>query len=239
MKVQPIKNDAIVAEILETLETRKDRYSKRLLVLFALGIFTGLRISDIVRLRVENVRGDYIRLREEKTGKQQNILIGKDLRIILDNYIDGKKDDDYLLASRVHRKDGTQKPISTRQALYDMKKIAAIGGIAAPFGCHSMRKTYGYQMYKENKMPIEALRQQFNHASEAVTRRYIGVDEDERNKYVNTLHYNNYRPMRTKHKPGHRRDSKPLYTCWQDRTENGKKYGETLRAKAEGKKNKD
>lgn len=197
--VQPIKNPARVKAILEGLEADKTWHGRRMYLLFATGIFTGLRISDIVKLKAGNVRGEYLRLREQKTGKRQSIYINKALRAIYDARLEGMADDDYIFPSRKKDYDGQVKHISTRAAAYDMKIIAKRFGISDPFACHSMRKTYGYQLYNGGHgATLEELRQQFNHSKEAVTRRYIGVDEEIRNKHVKRLEFDGYMPEGSK-----------------------------------------
>ena len=194
--VQPIKNPATVKRILEGLENDKSWHGSRMYLLFATGIFTGLRISDIVRLKVGNVTGEYIRLREQKTGKKQSIYINKALRAIYDARLKDKGEGEYIFASRKKGTNGEQQPITTRAAAYDMKTIARRFGIKEPFACHSMRKTYGYQLYNGGHgATLEELRMQFNHSKEAVTRRYIGVDEEIRNKHVKKLEFDGYMPQ--------------------------------------------
>lgn len=193
--VQPIKNPARVRVILEGLERDKSWHGRRMYLLFATGVFTGLRISDIVKLKAGHVRGEYLRLREQKTGKRQSIYINRALRAIYDERLSELSDDDYIFPSRKKDGNGNEKPISTRAAAYDMKVIAKRFGIKEPFACHSMRKTYGYQLYNGGQgATLEELRIQFNHSKEAVTRRYIGVDEEMRNKHVRNLQFDGYTP---------------------------------------------
>ena len=70
--VQPIKKDEEVRFILETLEEDETRKGKRQFLLFAIGVYTGLRISDILWLRKEDVSGERIEVCERKTGKHQS-----------------------------------------------------------------------------------------------------------------------------------------------------------------------
>ena len=192
--VQPIKNPERVRAILEGLEHDSTWHGRRMFLLFATGIFTGLRISDIVKLKAGHVRGEYLRLREQKTGKHQSIALNPVLRDIYDKRLAGLTDDAFIFPSRKKDGDGNEKPISTRAAAYDMKVIAKRFGIKEPFACHSMRKTYGYRLYTGEGATLEELRIQFNHSKEAVTRRYIGVDEEMRNKHVKKMQYAGYVP---------------------------------------------
>lgn len=231
--VKPIKNEALLGRIFEGLRDDKTWHGQRIYLLFATGIFTGLRISDIVGLKVKNVQGNEIVLIEQKTGKRTRISINDTLRNIYDERLEGRDGDDYLLPSRKHYNDGQQRHITTRQAAYDMRIIAEKFGIAEPFGCHSMRKTYGYMMYKNGWLTIESLRDYFNHSTEAVTRRYIGIDEEERLEAANKFKIRGFNPPKANKKPGRRKDSIPVMTKNQDMTENGRKYAEALRKKAE------
>jgi integrase len=213
--VQPIKNAAQVRAILEALEADTSPHGRRMYLLFATGIYTGLRISDLVRLRAGNVRGDYIRLKEQKTGKRQSILINKALRAIYNARLKGYADDDFLFPSRKRGPDGEPAPISTRAAAYDMKCIAKRFNINEPFACHSMRKTYGYQLYNGGHgATLEELRQQFNHSKEAVTRRYIGVDEEIRNRHVKKLEFDGYMPSEGGHGTRTGQEGQELETKW-------------------------
>lgn len=44
-------------------------------------------------------------------------------------------------------------------------------------GTHSMRKTFGYHYYKGTK-DVATLQKIFNHSSEAITLKYIGITQD-------------------------------------------------------------
>ena len=55
-------------------------------VMFTTGIYSGLRVSDILKLRVKDVRGkDYIAMREKKTKKEKRFIINKNLKKFLKN----------------------------------------------------------------------------------------------------------------------------------------------------------
>ena len=196
--------------------------------MFMVGIYTGLRISDIVRLRAGHVRGDEIILREKKTDKEQVLPIATILQRVIADRCAGMDDEDYLFPSRNRRGDGSVKPITTRTAYDDMQKIAERFGLRGSIGCHTMRKTFGYWHYKKNH-DLEILRQWFNHASVEVTRRYIGVDVEERRRSVQgfSLGYEpkrSARPMRV--------SPVALEVTRQNRTQNGRKYGKRAARKA-------
>ena len=70
--------------------------NKRNLLLFVAGINLGLRISDLLQLRVKDVKKQYVSLREKKTGKEKRIKINKTLRKVLDQYINDRDDQEYV-----------------------------------------------------------------------------------------------------------------------------------------------
>lgn len=179
--VRPIKDEAKLNEIQTVLGQSYNPHDERMFLLFVVGIHTGLRISDLVRLQKMHVMGKTISTIEKKTGKETSIPLDETVQRILRDRLRGMADDDFLFPSRNRRPDGKLKPISTRCAYADMQLIAQRFNLGKAIGCHTLRKTFGYIHYKRNK-DLEMLRQWFNHTSVDVTRRYIGMDEEERRK---------------------------------------------------------
>lgn len=229
--VQPIRDEEKLYEIQADLEADTTEHGKRMYLLFMTGIYTGLRVSDIVRLKVGNVSGPEIILIEQKTGKKTKIAINPQLRAVYADRLEGKAPNEWLFLSRSRRPDGTRRPITTRQAQYDCDSIKKRYNIKTAFGCHSLRKTFGYWYYKTNNGDLEGLRQIFNHATTDITRRYIGIDEEERSKRINKLTMGGFKPA---HAAGKRptAEPEPLTITRLDRSKNGKKYGQTMAAKA-------
>lgn len=166
--VQPIRDPDTLDEIKRYLKSTQPRNY----LLFVLGINTGLRISDILKLRVGDVKGTHISLREMKTGKQKRIRITPELKRELKPYIEGKEDHLYLIRSR----QGINKPIGRSMAYKLLNKVAKIFGLEE-IGTHTMRKTMGYHFYRQNK-DVALLQEIFNHSSPKVTLRYIGINQD-------------------------------------------------------------
>lgn len=65
-----------------------------------MGINTGLRISDILKLKVGDVKRSYISMKEKKTGKQKRIQNTAVLKRELKWFIEEREDHEYLLQSR-------------------------------------------------------------------------------------------------------------------------------------------
>lgn len=182
-KVQPIKDEEILRQIQEELAERTDPRGERMFLMFELGIHTGLRISDLVRLQKKHVCGEWIETIEKKTGKVTRIPLNTNIRIIIQDRCRAMDDNQFLFPSRKKRGDGSQHPITTHCAYEDMQWIAKQFHLTGHIGCHTLRKTFGYWHYKQN-LDLEMLRQWFNHTSQAVTLRYIGMDDEERRKSV-------------------------------------------------------
>lgn len=163
--VDPIRNIRIVESIARDLKKK----SVRNYVMFCVGIYCGLRISDILRLRVKDVRNkDEINVIERKTGKRRFYPLPQPIKKVLNDYCRGKDKNEYLI-----RKVGKNEPIKRCQAWKIITAAAKKYGISS-IGTHGMRKTFGYWFYKQTG-DVTMLMQIFGHTSEAQTLRYIGV----------------------------------------------------------------
>ncbi|MBY6900426.1 site-specific integrase [Clostridium botulinum] len=171
--VEPIRDTQKVRDIQEYLK----RTNERDYILFITGVYTGLRISDILRLKVKDVKSKrFIYIREKKTTKQNIIEINKLLEKEYRWYCFEKEDDEYLIKSR----EGANKAISRVQAYKIIKQVGKDFGIEN-LGTHTLRKTFGYHYYKQTK-DVGTLMKMFNHSDPSITLRYIGIIQDQLNK---------------------------------------------------------
>ncbi|WP_437131252.1 site-specific integrase [Peptostreptococcus russellii] len=178
--VEPIRDVDKIHNICSYLRDSNERNY----ILFMLGIYTGLRISDILNLRISDVHEkDFIKIKEQKTNKQKIIMVNPILKKALAEYTADKDKDDFVIRSR----ETYNKSISRVRAYQILKEIGNIFGIKN-LGTHSMRKTWGYHYYKQTK-DIALLQKAFNHASPAITLRYIGIDQDCINKAFKSFRY--------------------------------------------------
>lgn len=240
-KVHAIKDGEKLFEIQEALQKENGATWRRRFLLFMVGIHTGLRISDLVRLKVKHVSGPEIETIEKKTGKRSVLPLSPLIRLVLQDRLQGMAPDDYLFPSRIHNPDGSEKSITTRNAYDDMQTIAERFNLRGPVGCHTLRKTFGYWHYQNNH-DLELLRQWFNHANTAVTLRYIEMDVEERRKSV--IGHNpgkfQYEPEKPVNRGRPRSTSEPLEVINLDRAEQGAHRAKVMRQKrkdgAHGKK---
>lgn len=166
--VDPIREKECINAVKRILRESGSRN----LLLFLLGINTGLRVSDLLLLKVKDVKNkDSVQIREKKTKKVKKIPIPREIRIFISEYVERKPLSRYLFKSRK-----SNKPITRIQAYRIIREACNILGIEHT-GTHSLRKTFGYHLYKQTK-DIALLQKVLNHSSQDVTLRYIGVSQE-------------------------------------------------------------
>jgi integrase len=186
--VQPIKSKEHIAAMKSYLRQR----SLRDALLFTLGISSALRISDLLRLTVEDVDGkDRVSIKEAKSarvakgdkaakeGKTKDFVLSPICVSAINEYLDTRSvRSGFLFPSR---KGDAQ---ITRQHAYKVINDAAkyVGVITEKngvhIGAHSLRKTLGFHAYN-NGTSIEVIQKIMNHSSSAITLRYIGIEQED------------------------------------------------------------
>lgn len=180
--VMPIMDKRIITDIAGYLEHKNERDY----VLFLSGIYLGRRISDILQYRVRDLRDkDYIEIPEQKTGDVVRLSINPKLQKIYKHYLSDKPDYEY-----VFRCSGIgNKPISRVRAWQILNDAAVAVGYRDHIGCHSLRKTFAYWLYKESDGDISMVQELLGHDDPAVTRRYIGIDQQKKDAAINGLDF--------------------------------------------------
>jgi integrase len=152
-------------------------------LLLAIGVFTGLRISDLLQLRFcQFDNTDILTIQEKKTKKTRRIKINPDLREIVQR-IKTKmavSNPDQLIFLNKY---GT-KPIDKSYVNVKMKELFKKYGIEIDgnISSHVFRKTLGRRVLKLNNYSNESvilLMELFSHSSVSCTRRYLGIRERE------------------------------------------------------------
>ena len=152
-------------------------------MIISVGVFTGLRISDLLKLRYSQFEGtDILTIEEQKTKKIRRIKINQDLRTIVER-LKGKigvtDPDQYIFLNRY----GT-KPIDKSYVNVKLKEILKRYNIVLEGNAssHLFRKTLGNRVLRLNNYSNEAvilLMECFSHSSPMTTRRYLGIREKE------------------------------------------------------------
>ena len=158
-------------EKLEEIELELLKIGYKNYLMFSIAINTGLRISDILELKVVDLKDKtHIIITEKNTNKVKIFVINSILKQETDKFINLRKNEEYLFQSE----NGGNKPISVVEA-YRILNIAASAVGIEEIDPHTLRKTFGYWHYVQYK-DIALLQELFNHSSPSVTLRYIGFD---------------------------------------------------------------
>jgi site-specific recombinase XerD len=153
------------------------KHSERDYLLFVFGINTGLKITEMLNIKVENVL--------EKEGSticdflslpDRDVYLNQKVKKALSHYIQvsQKNKEDYLFKSAK-----TQKPITRQQAYRIIHQAAEEVGIEGKIGTNSMRKTFGYHAYKRG-VAIAILQKHFHHSTPSETLKYLGISKEEK-----------------------------------------------------------
>ena len=152
-------------------------------VLIILGAHTALRIGDLLRLTWEDVYNErsgefrsHITITEKKTGKQKTIALNHKAAAALRLLYPNRRGAFIFVNNRK-----IPAPISRVQAWRIVKAAVEAIKLAGCYGCHSMRKTFGYFAWKSGVLPV-MLMDIYNHSSFEITRRYLGISQDDRDK---------------------------------------------------------
>lgn len=180
--VEPIRDSKKILAIKKNLAESKNA---RNYLLFVMGINTALRISDLLSLKVADVidkKGnikEYLHIKEKKTGRNAKIYINEVVKRALNKYLESVKaigPDTYLFKSE--RSDKPLERVRVWMMIQDWIKEAGLEG--ERYGTHSLRKTWGYQARKQG-VSIEQISEKLGHKSVTVTKRYIGINQEEIN----------------------------------------------------------
>ena len=172
--VQPIREQSKIEEMKRELK----KNGTRDYLLFYTGINTGLRISDIIKLKVKDVLNPdrtmktHIDIIEEKTKKKKRFKINNGLVEELRQFTKDMDFEEYIFKSRK----GENKPITRIQAYRSLTNAGAKIGLEE-IGTHTLRKTFGYHFYQQTK-DVALLQELFNHSAPSITLRYIGINQD-------------------------------------------------------------
>ncbi|KLA27753.1 hypothetical protein B4080_4492 [Bacillus cereus] len=167
--VQPIRSKEQIEDMKWSL---KRHCSQRDYIMFLIGINTGLRVGDLLKLKTNDVRKKKkITIHEGKTKKSRMIKLDN-IYAEIQEYVNSV-DSEWLFPSRKG-----DKPITTTQAYRQLNKAAEMADITEGVGTHTMRKTFGYWFYKQTK-DVAKLQAILNHSHPQITLTYIGITEEE------------------------------------------------------------
>jgi len=187
---EPIRDKNQIRQLINYYLERNDI---RNYVLIVMCIYTALRISDLLNLRWDDVY-DFdnkcvrktITLSEKKTRKPKTIALNMNVQAALEIYVSAAKPGKFIIENK-----RTKKSISRVQAYRIIRAAAKALKFSYKVSCHSLRKSFGYHAWKSNISPI-VIMDIYNHSSLAVTKRYLGITQDDKNAVYMSLDFSSH-----------------------------------------------
>lgn len=190
--VLPIKDTNVLHEVEDTL-LNNFRFGRRNYTIFQLGKATLLRVSDVLALRRNEIfeadgiikKNAYIK--DKKTGKPNTLYlkpVKQDLTAYFQWLRENNIESEWLFPSTTH----TERHITEKQYYKVMHKTGDL--LNLPYlGTHTMRKTGAYRVYVQSNYNIGLVMELLNHSSEAMTLRYLGLDQVSREKMLDQINF--------------------------------------------------
>jgi len=152
-------------------------------LLITIATFTGLRISDLLGLRFSQFEnGDLLTIVETKTRKTRKIKINSDLKTIVQRVREKMgvvNSEQFIFLNKYGNKVIDKSYVNLKlKELFKRYDIHNEGNISS----HMFRKTLGNRVLRLNNYSNESiikLMELFNHSSPSITRRYLGLREQE------------------------------------------------------------
>jgi len=180
--VEPIRDPKRILAIKRNL---REENNPRNYILFTAGVNLALRISDLLSLKIKDVLDrqgnikEFIHLKEQKTNRQVKIKLNKTVKEALNYFLDKARITDpeqYLFKS-----ERGNRPLDRVRAWCLIQEWTREVGLESErYGTHTLRKTWGYQARKQG-LSIEQISEKLGHKSVIVTKRYIGISQEEIN----------------------------------------------------------
>lgn len=194
MVVQPIRNKKTIEDISHILKRENPKW----FIMWKIGLNTGLRISDVIKLIVSDVRfkdgsiKNRITIKTQKTQVVNEYYIADSVKQILKEYVKGKEDHQVLIPTESKNNFTYNKAVSRQYAWKIINKAAKQCGVKDRVGTHTMRKTFGYWLYKATK-DIVKVQKALKHsggrgtATPQHTLIYIGITSEAIENDINDL----------------------------------------------------
>ena len=148
---------------------RRVKPNERVATILTLQANLGLRVGDVVKLRLSDIvleNGRYhLDITEQKTQKTRNFTVPAEVYIYIQNYAikRGLKPKQRLF------------DISVRTVQNHLQLTWGYLGFGHSVGTHAFRKFFAQSIYENNNFDIVLVKELLQHSSVAITQRYVGV----------------------------------------------------------------
>jgi len=160
-------------------------------LLISIGVFTGLRISDLLNLTYSDLlSNETFTLREMKTKKQRSIKVNKDLKEIVLRIVSKSNItnlNQLIFINKYGTKSIDKSYVNVKlKELVKKYRLKLDGNVST----HTFRKTLGRRVMEVNNYSNESLvllMELFGHSSMSITKRYLGIREQEIHNVYDSL----------------------------------------------------
>ena len=154
-------------------------------LLISTGVFTGLRISDLLTLKYTDlINKDILTIREKKTKKVRTIKINPDLSILVERIykkLNLTNPNQFIFLNRFGNKPIDKSYVNIKlKEVFSKNRVKVVGNVSS----HLFRKTLGRRVMEINNYSNESLvllMELFGHSSMSITKRYLGIRQQEIN----------------------------------------------------------
>lgn len=186
LKGQKTKSDFLEWERFQLLLHQLERDGEcKFCLLITIGCYSGLRISDLLKLRWKDlINQDHLALIEQKTKKERKIELNDHVKELVKRLYQQESMNALIFLNRYGK-----KAVSIQYVNQKLKEIFKKYEIKGNYSSHFMRKTLGRRVWSQNNYSEQSLimlGQIFNHSSIQTTKIYLGIREQEiQNIYLN------------------------------------------------------
>lgn len=177
-------------KLIRLTEKLEDDNQLKFSLLISLGMFTGLRIGDMLNLKwIDILNQDHIELVEKKTSKYRKIMLHeilqKRINRIYNKLIDSPLKSTKVISTEEYVFSNKYKtgPISVQFVNHKLKELMNKHRIRVNrVSSHSLRKSFGRRVWEMNNYSDRSLillSEILNHSSVSISKRYLGIQDDE------------------------------------------------------------
>ncbi|KRM22686.1 site-specific integrase [Latilactobacillus graminis] len=190
--VLPIKDSNILKDVQDCLKN-DFKAGQRNYTIFQVGKATLLRVSDVMRLKLNDVFDhngivkSTVFIHDKKTGKPNNLYLApvkSDLEKYWQWLQSNELQSEWLFPSTTN----SDRHITEKQYYKVMAKVGDLLNLNY-LGTHTMRKTGAYRVYTQSNHNIGLVMSLLNHSSEAMTLSYLGLDQASKQEMLDSIDF--------------------------------------------------